>query len=173
MILLGGEPQHAAHALGNFLGTGRRFELRGTVGDIRVVDDYAHHPTEVEALLTAARIAAGNGRVLTLFQPHLYSRTKTFTREFANALNASDVTVLTEIYAAREDFDPSITSHHIAQLMTSPVAVETSGLEAARKVAELARPGDLILTVGAGDVTLLGAEILGELLGSADRKAKE
>ena len=142
------------------MGTGRRFELRGEVGDIRVVDDYAHHPTEVEALLAAARITAGTGRVLTLFQPHLYSRTKSFTAEFANALNASDVTVLTSIYAAREDLDPSITSQHIAQLMTSPVAVEPNGVQAAHKIAQLARPGDLILTVGAGDVTLLGAEIL-------------
>lgn len=173
LTLLGAEPQQAAESLTNFLGTGRRFELRGTVGDIRVVDDYAHHPTEVEALLTAARITAGTGRVLTLFQPHLYSRTKSFAAEFANALSASDVTVLTSIYPAREDFDPSITSQHVAQLMTSAVAVEPIGLEAAHKIAQLARPGDLILTVGAGDVTLLGAEVLKELDALASKKAQE
>lgn len=163
LVLLGAKPEQAAVALGHFLGTGRRFELRGTVNAIRVVDDYAHHPTEVEALLAAARTAAGPGRVLTLFQPHLYSRTKTFTKEFAQALDASDYTVLTGIYAAREDHDPRVSADDIAALMSTPVTYLEQRIDAAKKIAKLAQPGDLILTVGAGDVTELGSVILAEL----------
>lgn len=163
LIYLGQEPGQAAASLTDFAGTGRRFELRGQVGDIQVIDDYAHHPTEVSALLAAARVTAGTGRVLTLFQPHLFSRTKSFAQEFADALSASDVTVLTSIYAAREDFDPSVSAQTIAQFMTSPVAVENESERAALKIAQLAQPGDLILTVGAGDVTTLAPTILTEL----------
>src|SRR5690606_26128295 len=87
--------------LGTFHGTGRRFEQRGLVNNIRVIDDYAHHPTEIAALLTAAR-QASTGQVLALFQPHLYSRTETFAQEFADALSSADIVVVTDIYAARE-----------------------------------------------------------------------
>lgn len=163
LVLLGADPDRSATALGQFLGTGRRFELRGTVADIQVIDDYAHHPTEVQALLAAARVAAGTGRVLTLFQPHLFSRTKTFTTEFAQALDAGEHTVLTSIYAAREDNDPTVSAEDIAKQMTAPVDYVEQRIEAARRIAQLAEPGDLILTVGAGDVTELGTVILAEL----------
>ncbi|TGJ97964.1 UDP-N-acetylmuramate--L-alanine ligase, partial [Actinotalea fermentans ATCC 43279 = JCM 9966 = DSM 3133] len=84
-ILLGVSAEQAVAGVGEFLGTGRRFEARGEAGGVRVVDDYAHHPTEVAALLAAARPVAAGGRVLVLFQPHLFSRTRTFAREFADA----------------------------------------------------------------------------------------
>ncbi|CAL8973339.1 UDP-N-acetylmuramate--L-alanine ligase [Cellulomonas sp. T2.31MG-18] len=162
---LGLDATAAAEALGAFRGTGRRFEGRGTAGGVRVVDDYAHHPTEIAALLGAARQVAGDGRVLVLFQPHLYSRTRTFADEFAHALELADAVVVTDVYAAREDPEPGVTGALITDRMTTPgrgrfVAGRT---EAASAVAALARPGDLVLTVGAGDVTQLAPVVLAAL----------
>lgn len=163
LVALGAEPDQVIAGLESFLGTGRRFEPKGSVGGVRVVDDYAHHPTEVKALLTAARVSAGEGRVLVLFQPHLYSRTRIFASEFAAALDLADHVVLTSIYAAREDNDPSVTSTLIADLMTTRVSVVDDRVRAAEEIARLAQPGDLVLTVGAGDVTELGPVILNHL----------
>lgn len=162
---LGLDAAAAAEALGAFRGTGRRFEDRGTAGGVRVVDDYAHHPTEIAALLGAARQVADDGRVLVLFQPHLYSRTRTFADEFAHALELADAVVVTDVYAAREDPEPGVTGAVITDRMTTPgrgrfVADRT---EAASAVAALARPGDLLLTVGAGDVTQLAPVVLAAL----------
>ncbi|OZB49771.1 MAG: UDP-N-acetylmuramate--alanine ligase [Cellulomonas sp. 14-74-6] len=162
---LGLDATAAAEALGAFRGTGRRFEDRGTTAGVRVVDDYAHHPTEIAALLGAARQVAGDGRVLVLFQPHLYSRTRTFADEFAHALELADAVVVTDVYAAREDPEPGVTGALITDRMTTPgrgrfVADRT---EAASAVAALARPGDLVLTVGAGDVTQLAPVVLAAL----------
>lgn len=165
MLLLGATPQAAAAGLEAFLGTGRRFEERGQVDNIRVVDDYAHHPTEVAALLNAARVSAGDGRVGVLFQPHLYSRTRIFQQEFAQAFDLADFTIITGVYAAREDLDPAVTGHLIADRMTAYVEVVDDKVLAAHRIAELAEPGDLILTVGAGDVTELGSVILADLQG--------
>ncbi len=100
---------------------------------------------------------------MVLFQPHLFSRTRIFASEFAQALDLADQVVLTGIYAAREDNDPLVTSDLIAQRMTTSVSVVDDRFEAAREVARLARPGDLVLTVGAGDVTELGQVILDHL----------
>ncbi len=163
LLYLGVDPTRAAHALEQFSGTGRRFEERGMVRSIRVVDDYAHHPTEVAALLRAARISAGNGRVGVVFQPHLYSRTRIFSTEFAQAFDLADFTVMCDIYAAREDHDPQVTPHMIAEHMNSPVKVILDKTQAAHALADWAQPGDLVLTVGAGDVTELGAVILDRL----------
>jgi len=163
LLALGAAPTQVAEGLGHFLGTGRRFEERGSVRSIRVVDDYAHHPTEVAALLRAARVAAGSGRVGVLFQPHLFSRTRIFQEEFAQACDLADFTVLTGIYAAREDPDPQVSADLIAKHMTSDVEVIEDKVSAAHRIAELAQPGDLILTVGAGDVTQLGEVILAQL----------
>lgn len=161
-LLLGVDAEVAARGLGTFVGTGRRFEDRGSAGGVRVVDDYAHHPTEVAALLRAARPVAGGGRVLVLFQPHLYSRTRTFADEFAAALALADVVVVTDVYAAREDPDPSVTGALLTDRV--PAGVEATYVadrhEAARVVGRAARPGDLVLTVGAGDVTELAPEVL-------------
>lgn len=160
LVSLGAAPGAVVEGLNMFLGTGRRFDPRGSVDDIRVVDDYAHHPTEVEALLKAARLSAGAGRVIVLFQPHLYSRTRIFAREFAQAFDLADHTVLTAIYAAREDHDPATSSEMIANTMAGSVEYVSDRFEAAARVVELAQPGDLILTVGAGDVTELGPVIV-------------
>jgi len=152
----------AARALAGFEGTGRRFEERGRVGGVRVLDDYAHHPTEVAALLRAARQVVGDGRVVVLFQPHLFSRTRAFAEQFGAALDLADEVVVTAIYAAREDPDPEVTGELIAAAVPTAGKARYSGdrLDAARAVAEFARPGDLVLTVGAGDVTTLGPVIL-------------
>jgi len=162
---LGVPAARAAAGLDDFVGTGRRFEDRGTADGVRVVDDYAHHPTEVTALLRAARQVAGDGRVLVLFQPHLFSRTRTFAREFGEAFDLADGVVVTDVYAAREDPDPAVTGALVVDhVPTSGRAVFVPGREAAaHAVAALARPGDLLLTVGAGDVTELAPVVLAEL----------
>lgn len=161
-VELGVDRAAMARALGAFTGTARRFQLRGEVAGVRVVDDYAHHPTEVAELLKAARAAARGGRVLVLFQPHLYSRTQAFAAEFAAALDAADEVVVTDVYGAREDPVPGVTSALVTDRMRSGRHVPDR-LAAAAAVAEAARPGDLVLTVGAGDVTELGETILAAL----------
>ncbi|MGP7961381.1 UDP-N-acetylmuramate--L-alanine ligase [Sanguibacter sp. A247] len=165
-LRLGLELDAAVAGIARFLGTGRRFEERGTSGGVRVIDDYAHHPTEVAALLRAARPAAAGGRVLVLFQPHLFSRTRTFAREFADALELADVAVVTDVYAAREDVDPLVTGATITDLMSGRGRHVAGKREAALAVAALARAGDVVLTVGAGDVTHLAPVVLEAL---ADR----
>ena len=164
-ILLGIEPVDAARAVGTFLGTGRRFESRGEVGGVRVVDDYAHHPTEVAAMLRAARGVAAGGRILVVFQPHLYSRTRIFAEEFADAFELADLALVCDVYAAREDHDPAVGPHTIVDRMRTPGRGEVvqDKVTAARTLARRARPGDLLITVGAGDVTELGAVVLDEL----------
>nr|WP_298459790.1 UDP-N-acetylmuramate--L-alanine ligase [uncultured Cellulomonas sp.] len=163
--LLGVAPDDARRGLAGFRGTGRRFEHRGSAGGVRVVDSYDHHPTEVAALLRGARPVAGEGRVLVLFQPHLFSRTRIFAAEFAAALALADAVVVTDVYAAREDPDPDVTGATITDRMpgTTPAEHVPDRLAAARRIAELARPGDLVLTVGAGDVTELAPVVLGAL----------
>ena len=165
---LGTDPVAAATGLGAFRGTGRRFEDRGSAGGVRVVDDYAHHPTEVAALIRQARSVVGDGRVLVLFQPHLYSRTRTFAAEFGAALDLADVVVVTDVYAAREDPDPDVSGALIVDRVPSPgKATFVAGrLNSASAIAAEARPGDLLLTVGAGDVTLLAPVVL-DLLSEA------
>ena len=167
-ILLGIPARDAARAVSGFTGTGRRFDSRGIAGGVHVVDDYAHHPTEVAALLGGARPVAdagvegsGPGRVIVLFQPHLFSRTRIFAAEFAAALDLADVVVLCDIYGAREHPEPGVTSGLITALMlTHDAEYVPDRLAAAARVAELARPGDLVLTVGAGDVTELAPVVL-------------
>ncbi|WP_307724033.1 UDP-N-acetylmuramate--L-alanine ligase [Cellulomonas composti] len=162
---LGLRPDEAARALGAFRGTGRRFEDRGTVAGVRLVDDYAHHPTEVAALLRQARSVAGGGRVLVLFQPHLYSRTRTFAREFGLALDLADAVVVTDVYAAREDPEPGVSGALLVEQVPTPgrATFVADREDAAVAIAAQARPGDLVLTVGAGDVTTLGPVILAAL----------
>jgi hypothetical protein len=162
---VGADPEAVARGLAEFRGTGRRFEDRGTADGVRVVDDYAHHPTEVAALLRTARTLVGDGRVLVLFQPHLFSRTRTFATEFGQALDLADQVVVTDVYAAREDPDPSITGGTIVAEVPTPGRAEHVGdrHEAALAIARAARPGDLLLTVGAGDVTALAPVVLAAL----------
>lgn len=158
---LGADPAAMVAGLEMFTGTGRRFEAHGMRHGVQVVDDYAHHPTEVAATLRTARETT-DGRVLVLFQPHLYSRTREFADRFAAALDSADLVVVTGIYGAREDPIEGVTSELITSRMTRGRYVEDRGA-AARAIAGAARPGDLVITMGAGDVTELAGTIL-ELL---------
>jgi UDP-N-acetylmuramate--alanine ligase len=150
--------------LAEFRGARRRLELKGTAAGVRVVDSYAHHPTEIRADLEAARAIAGEGhRVVVAFQPHLYSRTRAFAEEFGDALGLADEVVVMEVYAAREDPMPGVTGALVANavpLAQERVLFEPSWSAVPALLAERARPGDLVLTIGAGDVTMLGPEVL-------------
>ncbi|WP_276612214.1 glutamate ligase domain-containing protein, partial [Kineococcus vitellinus] len=142
-------------------GARRRFEHKGEAAGVRVVDDYAHHPTEVEALLRAARPVADGGRVVAVFQPHLVSRTRAFAAEFGRALGLADDVVVLDVYVAREDPDPAVTGELVARAVPLPaehVAFVPERAAAAAAVAARVRPGDLLLTIGAGDVTRVGPE---------------
>ncbi|MGJ0120861.1 UDP-N-acetylmuramate--L-alanine ligase [Williamsia sp. MIQD14] len=147
----------------SFTGVHRRFQLRGRVGDVAVYDDYAHHPTEVRVVLTAARelvAAAGSGRVVAVFQPHLYSRTAAFAAEFAEALDLADQVVVLDVYGAREQPLDGISGRTIAHLVTVPVVFAPDLSQVAALVADLTAPGDVVLTLGAGDITMQGPEIV-------------
>ncbi|MEP6853432.1 MAG: UDP-N-acetylmuramate--L-alanine ligase [bacterium] len=152
--------------LAAYTGVRRRFEFKGTAGGVRVFDDYAHHPTEVAAQLRTARVVAGAGGLIVVFQPHLYSRTQIFAREFGVALGLADEVVVMDVYAAREDFVPGVTGSLIAAHVPLPPArvhVQPSWSAVAGDAAGLARPGDLVVTMGAGDVTMIGPEVLDRL----------
>ena len=152
--------------LAGFAGTRRRFELKGTVRGIRVYDDYAHHPTELRAVLEAARGIAAPGRVIACFQPHLYSRTRAFASEFGTALGLADEVVVMDVFGAREDPVPGVTGGLVAAAVPLPpaqVAYLPSWSAVPPELARRARPGDVVITFGAGDVTLIGPEVL-ELL---------
>lgn len=157
--------------IGSFGGVHRRFEFRGQRGGVEVIDDYAHHPTEVRAVLSAARdmVSArggpdgSRGRVIAVFQPHLYSRTVEFADEFAAALDLADAVVVADVYGAREAPIPGVSGRTISDKLTVPgiFAPDLSRLSA--QVARLARSGDVVLTLGAGDITMQGPEILAAL----------
>lgn len=149
----------ALRGLTGFHGSARRFDLRGEGHGVRVFDDYAHHPTEVAAALTAARNVAGDHRVLVLFQPHLFSRTKAFAVEFASALRLADQAWVLPIFAAREDPQPGVTSGLITEVAGDKVK-EATDEDALREIVAQASPGDLVLTVGAGDVTAYGPRLV-------------
>jgi UDP-N-acetylmuramate--alanine ligase len=157
----------AAGVLAEFRGAGRRFELRGEAGGVAVYDDYGHHPTEVAATIRAAR-ERGAQRVLVLFQPHLFSRTANLAAEFGQALAAADAVCVTEIYPAREDPVPGLSG----KLIVDAIAEHRPGMtvgwaptieDGARIVAGLARPGDVVVTMGAGDVDRAASIVLAEL----------
>lgn len=157
-VELGVDPEVMAKSLGWFKGTGRRFELRGEVNGVRVVDDYAHHPTEVAATMGTARDVC-DGRVHVLFQPHLYSRTENFAEAFAAALSKADEAIVTAVYAAREVPSDGVEGDAIVAHMPRGRFIEDK-VEAAKAIAAGAKPGDLILTMGAGDVTALAPVVL-------------
>jgi UDP-N-acetylmuramate--alanine ligase len=154
--------------LARFGGVHRRFELKGVAGGVRVYDDYAHHPTEVSAQLRAARAVAGRGRLVVAFQPHLYSRTLEFADGFGRALGLADEVVIMDVYGAREDPVPGVTGAMVADAVPLPperVLFEPSWSAAAPALAARARPGDLVMTMGAGDVSMVGPEVLEVLRG--------
>ncbi|MFD4675443.1 UDP-N-acetylmuramate--L-alanine ligase [Lentzea sp. NPDC058450] len=160
---IGADQTGLLEGLAAFGGVRRRFEFKGRGGGVSVYDDYAHHPTEVDAQLRAARPVAGAGRVVVVFQPHLYSRTRTFSTEFAAALSLADEVVVLDVYGAREEPEPGVTGALIADQVTASVHYEPSFDRVPALVASLVRDGDLVVTMGAGDVTMLGPEIVSAL----------
>jgi len=164
----GVERAEAERVLPEFAGAGRRFELRGEAGGVRVYDDYGHHPREVAATLEAARAAATGGRVLVAFQPHLYSRTRYLAHELGRALAAADAVAVTRVYAAREEPVPGVDGNLVVEELASeragmPIGWMPELEDAVRFLARRARPGDLVLTIGAGDVERAGPLLLEEL----------
>ena len=152
-----------ARGLGAYSGTRRRMEFKGERRGIRVYDSYAHHPREIAGDLEAARALVGPGRIVVAFQPHMVSRTRIFGAEMGAALGAADEVVVMDIYVAREDPVPGVTSALVADAVPLPpehVVLEPSWSATAGHLVARARPGDLILTLGAGDVTLLGPSVL-------------
>ncbi|WP_263103299.1 UDP-N-acetylmuramate--L-alanine ligase [Kitasatospora sp. DSM 101779] len=165
-VALGVPAADLAKALGAYTGVRRRLQLKGEAAGVQVIDSYAHHPTEMAADLEAIREAAGAGRVLVVFQPHLFSRTQQLADEMGDALALADASVVLDIYPAREDPIPGVTSALIvdaARRAGADVAAEHEFAAAPERLAALAKPGDLVLTMGAGDVTNLGPEILARL----------
>jgi len=155
-----------ARGLGSFSGTRRRMELKGEAGGVRVYDSYAHHPNEIAGDLQAARSLAGEGRVLVAFQPHMVSRTKIFGAAMGRALGAADMVVVMDVYIAREDPEPGVSGALVADAVPLPpeaVVFEPRYASTAAHLVERARPGDVVLTLGAGDVTLLAPEVLAQL----------
>ena len=165
-VALGAPPEGLLEGLAGFDGVRRRFEFRGRAAGVAVYDDYAHHPTKVAAQLRAARDVAGAGRVVVAFQPHLYSRTREFAREFGAALGLADEVVVLDVYGAREDPEPGVSGALVAEnvpLAPEHVRFVPRWAEVPAVVAGMARSGDLVITMGAGDVTVLAPEILLEL----------
>ena len=168
---LGGDLESAAAALSQFQGVGRRFERLGNANDIEFVDDYAHHPTELAATLEAARQAFPGRRVVAVFQPHLYSRTKEHAVAMGKALTLADVAIVSDVYAAREQPMPGVTG---ALVSSAAIAAGARDVEyvAARDALEAvvaARmcEGDLVITMGAGDVTMVGRHLHAQAAGAA------
>jgi UDP-N-acetylmuramate--alanine ligase len=170
VVALGAPLEPALEALAAFRGVGRRFDLVGEAAGVVVVDDYAHHPTELAATLAAARQRYPAARLVAVFQPHLYSRTAALGEALGAALALADVAVVTEVYGARERPLPGVSGRSVAEAARRAGA-ETIWLPerpaVARAVSGLVRPGDVVLTLGAGDVTSVGPELLGMLRGRA------
>ncbi len=160
---LGLSGEQLVEGLAGFTGVRRRMELKGVAAGVRVYDDYAHHPTEVRAQLRAARGMAGEGRLLAVFQPHMYSRTAAFADGFGEALALADEVVVMDVYGAREDPVPGVTGALVAAQVPLPegrVLFEPSWSAVPEAVASRCAPGDLLVTLGAGDVTQIGPEVL-------------
>lgn len=173
-VEVGAPVDEVLDGLAGFEGVRRRFELVGAVGSIRVFDDYAHHPTEISATLAAVRSIVqhgGSGRLLVVFQPHLYSRTKAFATEFGRALSAADQVFVLDVYGAREQPLAGVSGASVAGHVSVPVRYLPDFSAVAGEVAAAAALGDVIVTMGAGDVTLLGPEIVTALRVQANRGA--
>jgi UDP-N-acetylmuramate--alanine ligase len=158
-LKLGFPPVELLTGLGSFRGTGRRFEVKGTVHGIRVIDDYGHHPTEIHVTLEAARRYAADGRLIVIFQPHRYSRTKAFAEQFAAELDVADRAIVLEVYAASEKPIEGVNSKLITTKMTKGEYIPNF-LEVTDSVIADSRPGDVIITLGAGDVSSLAPIII-------------
>jgi UDP-N-acetylmuramate--alanine ligase len=164
---LGFAEEDLVRGLVSYTGTKRRMERKGEAGGVRVYDSYAHHPTEIAGDLAAARAVAGAGRVIVAFQPHLVSRTRIFGAAMGTALGAADEVVVLDVYLAREDADPDVTGALVAGSVPLPadrVAFVPGFDDVAGELVARARPGDLVLTLGAGTVTEIAPRVL-EMLG--------
>jgi UDP-N-acetylmuramate--alanine ligase len=160
---LGYPGQRLAAGLATFTGTRRRFDLRGEVGGVRVFDDYAHHPTEIAATLRAARSVVGSGDIVVAFQAHHYYRTAMFVREFGEALGLADHVVVLEVYAPGEEPIPGASGQSMAGHVPLPadrVVFEPSWAAVPGHLAGRARAGDIVMTLGAGDIVALCNEVL-------------
>jgi UDP-N-acetylmuramate--alanine ligase len=163
-VQLGVPPAVAAAGLAAYRGARRRMELIGEADGVQVVDSYAHHPTELAADLAAARDVVTGGRLIAIFQPHLFSRTRIFAAEFGAALAQADEVLVMDIYAAREDPEPGVTGALVADAVPGGRAQFAPDRAAVAGLAvNLAKPGDMILTMGAGDVTSLAPEVVAAL----------
>jgi UDP-N-acetylmuramate--alanine ligase len=162
MVGLGFDPQKALAGIESFGGTERRFELHGERRGVSVYDDFAHHPTEVSAAIKAARAVVGDGKIVTVFQPHLYSRTRLMAKEFAEALSASDQVVVLDIYAAREDPEPGVTGALVSNAFSNQAQVHyvPDWSDVPAVAAKLANAGDFIMTMGCGDIYRMVPELL-------------
>jgi len=162
-----------ARGLEAYTGTRRRMEFKGEAAGVRVYDSYAHHPREIAGDLQAARALAGPGRVVVAFQPHMVSRTKAFGVQMGEALGSADEVVVMDIYVAREDPEPGVSGALVAAavpLAADRVVYEPSWAATAGHLVERSRPGDVVVTLGAGDVTLLGPQVL-DLLATGESDA--
>ena len=163
LLRLGHDLASAARAVEAFEGTVRRFELHGVRRGVSVYDDYAHHPTEVAAALTAARTVIGSGRIIAIQQPHTYSRTQLMYREFAEVLESlADQTVMLDVYGAREDPVPGVTGELVSEAFVDPDHVHyvADWQRAADYTAAVARDGDYVITLGCGNVNLIIPQVL-------------
>jgi UDP-N-acetylmuramate--alanine ligase len=173
---IGAPAEKVLDGLAGFEGVRRRFELVGTAHGVRVFDDYAHHPTEVRATLGAVRTVteqSGRGRSVVVFQPHLYSRTATFAREFGEALNGADEVFVLDVYAAREQPMAGVSGATVAEHVDKPVHYVPDFSAVAELVANAVHSGDVVVTMGAGDVTMLGPEIVAALQARANRSTPQ
>lgn len=169
-LALGLNPNQLILGLSKFQGVRRRFELKGNIRDIRVFDDYAHHPTEVSATIATAREVVEEGKIIVIFQPHRYSRTLAFSEGFASSLSGADQVILLDIYGAGEQSIPGASSSVIAEkirALGTKVDFEPSIVTAIELAVSAAKANDLIITMGAGDVTSLGKQILTRLAEAA------
>ncbi|WP_243075225.1 UDP-N-acetylmuramate--L-alanine ligase [Microbacterium sp. SS28] len=170
LVTLGFALEAAVRAVEGFLGTVRRFELHGVERGVSVFDDYAHHPTEVAAALSAARTVVGDGRLIALHQPHTYSRTQHMYREFAEVLEGlADHTVVLDVYGAREDPVPGVTGELVSGAFGDPDHVHyvADWQAAADYTASVARDGDYVITLGCGNVNLIIPQVLDALARTA------
>jgi UDP-N-acetylmuramate--alanine ligase len=165
LVGLGFDFEESAKAVAQFSGTERRFQLHGERRGVRVYDDFAHHPTEVAAALRGARATVGSGKLITVFQPHLYSRTRIFQQEFAEVLALSDQVVCLDIYAAREDPEPGVTGALIADRFVDPARMHYVPVwdDVPAVAASLAESGDFIITMGCGDIYRMVPDLLSAL----------
>lgn len=172
LVSMGFDPDLILRGIEKFSGTERRFELHAVIDGVSVYDDYAHHPTEVDAVLSAARTVVGDGRIIAIQQPHLFSRTALMCGEFAEVLESkADLTVCLDVYGAREDPVPGVTGRLVTDKFADPSKVfyEPDWRLAADRVSQLAKPGDFVITLGCGDVYRIIPQVVDALSARTQR----